>query len=175
MFIILITLMSGLMIKHMWRSGGIVLLTHNLGPSCVVSYTPRLLYPPPPEEWAPSTHYIGDWVGPRPGLDAAEKRKLSSPCRESNRHYLAATLHYICVCMYVCIHLCEIWGSHSCEYKKTYLTPAHITLTLPAGPTLTDNNSPLNTHRTGRYPETLIYSVTEKQQLPTKCIILYSV
>jgi hypothetical protein len=71
---------------------------------------------------SPSTHYIGDWVGPRLGLDAAENRKISSPCRESNPHYLAATLHYICVCiyvcMYVCIHLCEIWGSHICEYKK---------------------------------------------------------
>jgi hypothetical protein len=28
-----------------------------------------------PEEWAPGTHWIGGWVGPRTGLDAVAKRK----------------------------------------------------------------------------------------------------
>jgi hypothetical protein len=31
-----------------------------------------------------STHWIGSWMGLGTGLDAVEKRKLSSPCRESN-------------------------------------------------------------------------------------------
>jgi hypothetical protein len=36
-----------------------------------------------PRERAPGTHYIA-WVGPRAGLDAVVKRKISSPRRESN-------------------------------------------------------------------------------------------
>jgi hypothetical protein len=36
-----------------------------------------------PEEGAPSTHWIGGWVGPRAGLDTLEKRKISH-CWESN-------------------------------------------------------------------------------------------
>jgi hypothetical protein len=46
----------------------------------VVSFTPRPLYP---RERAPSTHWIGGWVGPRAGLDAEVKRKIPSPCLES--------------------------------------------------------------------------------------------
>jgi hypothetical protein len=37
-----------------------------------------------PRERAPDTHWIGGWVGPRAGLDAAEKRKIPSPYRDSN-------------------------------------------------------------------------------------------
>jgi hypothetical protein len=37
-----------------------------------------------PRERAPSTHWIGDWVGPRAVLDAVVKRKIPSPRRESN-------------------------------------------------------------------------------------------
>jgi hypothetical protein len=29
-----------------------------------------------PRERAPSTHWIGQWVGPRAGLDEMEKRKI---------------------------------------------------------------------------------------------------
>jgi hypothetical protein len=29
-----------------------------------------------PREGVPGTHWIGDWVGPRAGLDDAEKRKF---------------------------------------------------------------------------------------------------
>jgi hypothetical protein len=32
----------------------------------------------------PGTHWIGGWVGPRAVLDAVVKRKIPSPCRESN-------------------------------------------------------------------------------------------
>jgi hypothetical protein len=35
-------------------------------------------------ERAPGTHWIGGWVGPRAVLDAMVKRKVPSPCRESN-------------------------------------------------------------------------------------------
>jgi hypothetical protein len=37
-----------------------------------------------PRERAPGTHWIGGWVDPRAGLDAVAKRKIPSPCRESN-------------------------------------------------------------------------------------------
>jgi hypothetical protein len=30
----------------------------------------------PPGEIAPSTHWVGDWVGPRSGLDAVQNRKI---------------------------------------------------------------------------------------------------
>jgi hypothetical protein len=39
----------------------------------VVSLTPRLLYR---RKTAPGTHWIGCWLGPRAGLDDAEKRKF---------------------------------------------------------------------------------------------------
>jgi hypothetical protein len=32
----------------------------------------------------PRTHWIGGWMGPRAGLDTVAKRKIPSPCRESN-------------------------------------------------------------------------------------------
>jgi hypothetical protein len=37
---------------------------------CVVSFTPRPLYP---RERASGTHFIGGWVDPRAGLDDVEK------------------------------------------------------------------------------------------------------
>jgi hypothetical protein len=37
--------------------------------------------PPPPDS---GTRWIGDWLGPRAGLDAVEKRKILSPFWESN-------------------------------------------------------------------------------------------
>jgi hypothetical protein len=37
-----------------------------------------------PRERAPGTHWIGGWVGRRAGLDAVVKRKIPSPCRDSN-------------------------------------------------------------------------------------------
>jgi hypothetical protein len=40
---------------------------------CVVSFTPRPLYP---RETAPSTHWTGGCVDPRTGLDDVEKRKF---------------------------------------------------------------------------------------------------
>jgi hypothetical protein len=38
-----------------------------------------------PRERAPGTHWIGGWVGPRAVLDTVVKRKIPSPCQESNR------------------------------------------------------------------------------------------
>jgi len=34
--------------------------------------------------YSAGTHWTGGWVGPRAGLDAAEKRKIPSPYRKSN-------------------------------------------------------------------------------------------
>jgi hypothetical protein len=42
---------------------------------------PQPLYP---RKRAIGTHWIGSWVGPRAGLDAMEKRKISFSCRRSN-------------------------------------------------------------------------------------------
>jgi hypothetical protein len=37
-----------------------------------------------PKERAPSTHWIGSWVGPRASLDAVVKKKILSCCEDSN-------------------------------------------------------------------------------------------
>jgi hypothetical protein len=37
-----------------------------------------------PRETAPRIHWIEGWVGPRASLDTVEKRKIPSPCRDSN-------------------------------------------------------------------------------------------
>jgi hypothetical protein len=37
-----------------------------------------------PRERAPGTHWIGGWAGPRAVLDTVVKRKIPSPCWESN-------------------------------------------------------------------------------------------
>jgi hypothetical protein len=42
-----------------------------------------------PRETAPGTHWIGGWVGPRAGLDAVVKRKIPSPCQDSNPNHPA--------------------------------------------------------------------------------------
>jgi hypothetical protein len=48
----------------------------------VVRFTPRPLYP---RERIPGTHWTGDWVGPRAGLDtAATKIKIPCPNGEPN-------------------------------------------------------------------------------------------
>jgi hypothetical protein len=35
-------------------------------------------------EKAPGNHWVGGWVGPRAVLGTVVKRKIPSPCRESN-------------------------------------------------------------------------------------------
>jgi hypothetical protein len=68
--------------EDIWGSGGIAqpFLTSALdGDKWPVLRPGRFT----PGKAAPSTHWIGDWVGPRVSLDAVEKRKILH-CRESN-------------------------------------------------------------------------------------------
>jgi hypothetical protein len=37
-----------------------------------------------PKKRATDTHWIGDWVDSRAGLDAVFKRKIPNPCQDSN-------------------------------------------------------------------------------------------
>jgi hypothetical protein len=64
-------------------SGGIASRILDLGTGWrwAVIFMPRPLCP---QERAACTHWIGGWVGPRAGLDAVVKRKIRSPCRDSN-------------------------------------------------------------------------------------------
>jgi hypothetical protein len=63
--------------KAYWGSGGIAPCFLDLGGECLVSrpghFTPR--------ERAPGTHWIGDWLGRRAGLDAVMKIKIPSFCK----------------------------------------------------------------------------------------------
>jgi hypothetical protein len=45
-------------------------------------------------EQAPDTHWTGDLVGPRAGLNAMEKRKMSCPCWEPNPCIQSVACHY---------------------------------------------------------------------------------
>jgi hypothetical protein len=44
---------------------------------------------------APSTYWIGGWVGPRAGLDALEKREISSPAGDPTATVQTITRLYI--------------------------------------------------------------------------------
>jgi hypothetical protein len=64
--------------KAYWGSGGIapLILTSALdGGEWSASRPGRFT----PRERAPSTHWLGGWVGPRAILDAEVKRKIPSP------------------------------------------------------------------------------------------------
>jgi len=50
----------------------------------MVSLTPRPIYP---REKDPGIHWIGDWVGPKAGVDTVLKRKIPSP------NYYLLTIH----------------------------------------------------------------------------------
>jgi hypothetical protein len=45
-----------------------------------------------PEVGAPGIYWVGDWVGPRAGLDSVKKRRISCPCRESNSDHSTCSL-----------------------------------------------------------------------------------
>jgi hypothetical protein len=68
--------------KAYWGSGGI--------DPCIIDLDTRWSWSASrpgnfiPRERAPGTHWIGDWVGPRDGLDAVVKRNIPGPRRESN-------------------------------------------------------------------------------------------
>jgi hypothetical protein len=68
--------------KTYWWSGGIALRILDIGTrwKYLASRPGRFT----PREKVPSAHWIGGWVGPRAILDAAVKRKIPSPHRESN-------------------------------------------------------------------------------------------
>jgi hypothetical protein len=87
----------------------------------VVSFTLRLFY-----SWGrnPGIHWIGGCVGLRDGLDAVAKRKIPSPCRESNpdrpaRSLVAMSLNYSSFSLNSAIseiswhllrlNMCDIW------------------------------------------------------------------
>jgi hypothetical protein len=55
----------------------------------VVSFTPGRFTP---KERAPTTLWIGGWVGPRAFLDAVVKRKIPSPRREREVFKVISTL-----------------------------------------------------------------------------------
>jgi hypothetical protein len=52
--------------------------------SCLIHFTPN--------RRAPSSHWIGDWVGLGASLDVVAKRKISFPCRELNLGHPACSL-----------------------------------------------------------------------------------
>jgi hypothetical protein len=97
------------LIKHYaMKSGGIDprLLDLDTSLRWVISFTPRPLYT---RERDRGTHWIGGWVGPRAGLDAAEKRKflilpglelrpLGRPARSQSlyrQHYPGSLSYYV--------------------------------------------------------------------------------
>jgi hypothetical protein len=54
-----------------------------------------------PGHFTPSTHWIGGSVGPRAGLDMVSKRKIPSPCWESNPDHLIVQ-HLDFISMFPC-------------------------------------------------------------------------
>jgi len=73
------------LLEYIWGSGVIAPCILNLCAKWrwVVSIIPWPLYPQGRER-APSTYYIGGWVGPEAGLDMVVKRKSPSPSQDSN-------------------------------------------------------------------------------------------
>jgi hypothetical protein len=56
--------------EHIWRSGGLAPLFFNSAPDGGVWLASGFYH------FTPGTHWIGGWVGPRAGLDAAENRNI---------------------------------------------------------------------------------------------------
>jgi hypothetical protein len=71
-------------VKTYWGSGGraprILWPRHYYGGEWSASRPGRCI----PREGARVTHWIGDWMGPRDGVDTVVKRRIPSPRRESN-------------------------------------------------------------------------------------------
>jgi hypothetical protein len=74
--------------KAYWRSGGIAPLVFFTSALDVGEWSASRHGRFTPRERAPSTHWIGGWVGPRAVLDAVVKRKISSSRRKSNPRYV---------------------------------------------------------------------------------------
>jgi hypothetical protein len=68
--------------------------------------------------FTPSTNWIGGWVGPRAGLDATEKNKISCPCRETNPSRPARSL------VAIPTELSRMPGSNlDCGFFVVFLSP----------------------------------------------------
>jgi hypothetical protein len=73
-----------------------------------------------PRERTPGTHWIGDWMGPRAGLDSGAIRKILCLCRGSNpdRPARIQTLYCLSSCMSLFIY--EFASTPSLEtHEKT--------------------------------------------------------
>jgi hypothetical protein len=57
---------------------------------------------------APGTHWIGDCLGPKAGLDAVARRKNPNPCRESNPSHSVDSLVTHCCANPITIRLNEV-------------------------------------------------------------------
>jgi len=71
----------------------------------VDSFTSRPLFP---RERISCTYWIGAWVGPRACLNAVSKRKIPSPCQESNPRCPACIgfLKFLTVILFAS---CKLW------------------------------------------------------------------
>jgi hypothetical protein len=48
-----------------------------------------------PREKVPGTHWVGDWMGPKAGLDTVVRRKIPSTCQDSNLQSSSPALYHL--------------------------------------------------------------------------------
>jgi hypothetical protein len=118
-----------------WRRiGGAAVQLHSLVTS-TLNKSERSIQAPAAGERTPGTSRVGDWVGPRGGLDALKKTEIVCPCRNSNLESFSLSLHrllYLCSALFLFFYCNSVYCYLNYINYTVYVILRHITTSSPA-------------------------------------------